>query len=205
MVEMKHATLIRGRPRFETVSARGMSESMLRLTRSTSGQTATATSPRRFAGRTIKRSASEMLEKTSRHKATSMMKLREDEHARLNPPLLRSNRAHPRDRDYPPMWDRATLSSDVQPTAYPSDPRDEKTWWGNTGYPLVYPGDHRHEWTRVEFQDRDYPRRPWKLTHTRGIAAEEAQARAPRFRTIPIGEKLTVQGCTDVKKAADSS
>jgi hypothetical protein len=80
----------------------------------------------------------------------------------------------------------------------------------------------------VEFQDRDYPRRPWKLTHTRGIAAEETQARnftaadsfdllrpqqttveaqtrAPRFRTIPIGEKLTVQGCTDVKKAADSS
>jgi hypothetical protein len=169
-----------------------------------------------------------MMEKSSRQKATSMMQLRGDEQARLHPPLLRSNRAHPRDRDFPPMWDRSTLSSDVQPTAYPSNPRDEKTWIGNTGYPLVYPGDHRHEWTRVEYQDRDYPRRPWKLTHTRAINAEETQAknfiaadsfdmmrpqqttaeaqtRAPRFRTIPIGEKLTVQEMTNVKKAADSS
>jgi hypothetical protein len=126
------------------------------------------------------------------------------------------------------MWDRSTLSSDVQPTAFPSNPRDEKTWWGNTGYPLVYPGDHRHEWTKVEYQDHDYPRRPWKLTHTRGMNAEETQAKnfraadsfdlhrpqastaeagtvAPRFKTLPIGEKLTVQEMTAVKKQADSS
>jgi hypothetical protein len=126
------------------------------------------------------------------------------------------------------MWDRATLSSTVQPTAFPCDPRDEKTWMGTTGYPLVYPGDHRHEWTTVEYHRKDYPRRPWKLTHTRCLSAEEFSGRnnlaadsfdmyrpqnttpevcprAPRWKTTGMGDKLTLEGCEDVKKAADGS
>jgi len=168
------------------------------------------------------------IERSARLHAKSLVSLRNDEHSRLNPPLARSNMQKPRQRDFPPMWDRATLSSQVQPTAFPCDPRDEKTWFGTTGYPLVYPGDHRHEWTKVEYHDRDYPRRPWKLTHTRCLAAEdfknkvshaadtfdlmrpqnttaEVNPRAPRWRTSPMGSKLTVEANEAVKKAADTS